>query len=87
VLDLIARGAVPGGTHDNLANHAHFARYADGVTEAYRIALSDAQTSGGLLIAISREGAERVLTDLRDLRTVAIVGEVLDGPAGTVFVR
>jgi len=87
VLDLIARGAVPGGTRDNLADHARFAQYADGVCEGYRILLSDAQTSGGLLIAIARDGAERVLTELRDLGTVAVVGEVLDGPAGTVFVR
>jgi selenide,water dikinase len=87
VLDLIARGAVPGGTRDNLAEHARFTQYADGVGEAHRIALSDAQTSGGLLIAIGRAGADAVLADLVDLGTVAIVGEVLEGPAGTVFVR
>jgi selenide,water dikinase len=87
VLDLIARGAVPGGTRDNLADHARFTHYADGVSEEHRIVLSDAQTSGGLLIAISRDGAERVLAELRDLGTAAIVGEVLDGPAGSVFVR
>ena len=87
VLELIARGAVPGGTRDNLAEHARFAQYADGVDEAHRIALSDAQTSGGLLIAIPRDGAERVLADLRDLGTAAIVGEVLDGPAGAIVVR
>jgi selenide,water dikinase len=87
VLDLIARGAVPSGSHDNLADHARFTQYGDDVSEDYRIALSDAQTSGGLLIAIRREGAERVLADLADLGTVAIIGEVLDGPAGTVCVR
>jgi selenide,water dikinase len=87
VLDLIARDAVPGGTRDNLAEHARFTHYADGVDEAHRIALSDAQTSGGLLIAIPRAGAERIVAELHDLGTAAIVGEVLDGPAGTVFVR
>jgi len=87
VLDLIAVGAVPGGTRDNLAEHARFTQYADGVDDAYRIALSDAQTSGGLLIAIDRAGADAVLADLADLGTAAIVGEVLAGPAGTVFVR
>jgi selenide, water dikinase len=87
VLELIARDAVPGGTRDNLAEHAAFTTYADGVGEALRIALSDAQTSGGLLIAIPRDGAERVLADLADLGTAAIVGEVLDGPPGAVIVR
>jgi len=87
VLDLIAQDAVAGGTRDNLAEHARFTEYADDVSEAYRIALSDAQTSGGLLIAIPREGAERVLDELADLGTAAIVGEVVDGPSGAVFVR
>ena len=84
VLELIAQGAVPGGTRDNLAEHARFTTYADGVDEAHRIALSDAQTSGGLLIAIPPDGARRVLDELDG---AAIIGEVLDGPAGTVFVR
>jgi selenide,water dikinase len=87
VLELIAQGAVPGGTRDNLAEHARFAQYADGVPQALRILLSDAQTSGGLLIAIAGGGAQRVLADLADLGTVALVGEVVDGPAGTVLIR
>ena len=87
VLALIARDAVPGGTRDNLAEHAAFTTYADDVGEALRIALSDAQTSGGLLIAIPRDGAQRVLDELADLGTAAVIGEVLDGPPGTVIVR
>jgi selenide,water dikinase len=87
VLDLIERDVVPGGTRANLEDHAAFVQYADDVPQAYRVALSDAQTSGGLLIAISRDGAERVLAELADLGTVAIVGEVLSGPAGAVLVR
>jgi selenide, water dikinase len=78
---------VPSGTRDNLAEHRSFARYDDSVGEAHRIALSDAQTSGGLLIAIRPDGAQRILEDLADLGSAAIVGTVLDGPAGTVFVR
>jgi len=87
VLELIERDVVPGGTRANLADHAAFVEYADGVSSALRIAMSDAQTSGGLLIAISRAGAERVLADLADLGTVAIVGEVLSGPPCAVLVR
>ena len=87
VLELIAQGSVPGGTRDNLAEHASFARYADDVAEAHRIALSDAQTSGGLLIAIPPDGARRVLDELSGFGGAAVVGEVLDGPAGAVFVR
>jgi selenide,water dikinase len=87
VLELIAQDVVPGGTRDNLADHARFTQYAETVGEAYRVLLSDAQTSGGLLIAIPPDGAQRVLADLADLGTVAIVGEVLAGPAGAVLIR
>jgi selenide,water dikinase len=87
VLELIAQGAVPGGTRDNLAEHAGFTHYADSVDEAHRIVLSDAQTSGGLLVAIAPDGAERMLAALADLGTVAIIGEVTGGPSGTIDVR
>ena len=87
VLELIARGIVPGGSQENLADHARFARYADGVGPALRTVLSDAQTSGGLLIAIPPAGARRVLAELADLGTVAAIGEVLPGPAGAVLIR
>ena len=46
-----------------------------------------AGASGGLLIAIAAEGAARVLAELEDLGTATIVGEVLDGPSGTIVVR
>ena len=87
VLELIEAGAVPGGTRDNLAEHAAFTTYAEHVDEAHRIVLSDAQTSGGLLIAIAPDAAQRVLEDLDGADGVAVVGEVLDGPAGTILVR
>jgi selenide, water dikinase len=87
VLELIGREAVPGGTRDNLADHARFTQYGPGVGEAHRLALSDAQTSGGLLIAIPAAGAARVLAELEDLGSVAIIGEVLDGPPGAVVIR
>ena len=87
VLELIARDAVPGGTRDNLAEHAAFTRYDAGVDEALRVALSDAQTSGGLLVAIPRDGANAMLSDLGDVDGVAIIGEVMDGLPGIVRVR
>ena len=87
VLALIAQGAVPGGTRDNLAAHADYARYGEDVDEELRIALSDAQTSGGLLMALAPEDAQRVLEALSDLGSVARIGEVLEGPAGAVIVQ
>jgi len=87
VLALVARGAVPGGTRDNLAEHAAFTQYADDVDDALRIVLSDAQTSGGLLIALPPERVAALLGELSAHETAAVVGEVLAGPAGAVLVR
>ncbi|HEY4442578.1 MAG TPA: selenide, water dikinase SelD [Candidatus Elarobacter sp.] len=87
VLELIARDVVPGGTRTNMADHAAFTVYEPGVADVYRVLISDAQTSGGLLMAFAPADAQRALAALADLGTAAIVGEVLPGPAGTVFVR
>ncbi len=86
VLALIARDAVPGGTRDNLAEHAAFTTYGDTVDEAHRIALSDAQTSGGLLIALPPEDVDGLLHDLADLGTAAVIGDVAAEPPGGILV-
>jgi selenide,water dikinase len=87
VLALIERGVVPGGSRENLAAHAAYTTYGAAVSEPLRLALSDAQTSGGLLIAVPPAGAGRILTELADLGTVTSIGEVLAGPPGTIVVR
>jgi selenide,water dikinase len=58
VLDLIRAGVVPGGTKDNARAHAAFTTFDPDVDPALRVALSDAQTSGGLLIAVAVENAD-----------------------------
>ena len=55
VLELIEAGMVPGGTRHNAETHAEFTEFAPSVPQAVRIGLSDAQTSGGLLICVARE--------------------------------
>lgn len=57
VRELILRGCVPGGSKENAAAHAAFTTFDSGVDRAMRIALSDAQTSGGLLIALTPDDA------------------------------
>lgn len=64
-LDLAAEGSVPGGTRTNLQNamqsDLHFDR---SVSETMQLVLADAQTSGGLLIAIDPQKASRLLESL-----------------------
>lgn len=52
VMDFLAEGLCPGGTKRNLAYAAPNARFASGIDEARQLLLADAQTSGGLLIAV-----------------------------------
>ena len=59
-LDLARDGVAPGGTKTNLANAlAAGIRFDDDVEEALRVLLADAQTSGGLLLAVAASDAER----------------------------
>lgn len=53
VLSLITEGCVPGGTRKNLATAEPQVSFGTGVSEEMKILLADAQTSGGLLLAIA----------------------------------
>ena len=64
VLKLIATGCVPGGSRDNLEFAASFTEW-DGATAAQKILLTDAQTSGGLLLSVPRRNLEKVLKLLK----------------------
>ncbi len=80
VLDLIAGGIVPGGTENNARTHAAFTDFASGVPAAVSIGLSDAQTSGGLLIGIAPERTDALLGELRNRGIdAAVVGEACAG--------
>jgi selenide, water dikinase len=79
-LDLIRAGIVPSGTLHNARTHAAFTAFDDGVEEALRIGLSDAQTSGGLLIAIPADRAEDIARALEDADALtAVIGTVRAG--------
>jgi selenide,water dikinase len=83
VLALAARDVVPGGTRKNLENALqNGAVFDEGVAEPVRLALADAQTSGGLLIAIEPARAQALLQALR-ARSIpaARVGELTESRA------
>jgi selenide, water dikinase len=80
VLELIAADVVPGGTRHNAETHAAFTDFAASVPAAVRIGLSDAQTSGGLLIAVAPDSVDQLLRDLHERGALAaIVGDVREG--------
>jgi selenide,water dikinase len=59
------------------------------VTEQDLCLFSDAQTSGGLLMTVDADKAEPLISALKAQGhpAAAIIGEVHDGPAGTIFLK
>jgi selenide, water dikinase len=80
VRDMIAIGIAPGGTRANADEHAAFTTFADAVDPETRLILSDAQTSGGLLIALAPRSVEGFLSALQSAgQNAATIGEVEPG--------
>jgi len=82
------RGAIPGGTERNLASLADAVTFGAGVGQTDRVLLADAQTSGGLLIAVAPERVDALVAALTREGTpaAAVIGRVVAGPAGRVTV-
>ncbi|HTX45811.1 MAG TPA: selenide, water dikinase SelD [Solirubrobacteraceae bacterium] len=81
VLDLLGRAdeaAVAGGTRRNRAHADGFATFADGVAEPLRWLVCDAMTSGGLLAALPSARVGEL--------PGTVVGQLTDGPRGTISV-
>lgn len=81
-------GFVPGGTRRNLEAAAPLTTYDAGVPMADRILLADAQTSGGLLLAVAPARLEALLAGLKAEATMAasVIGRLVNGAIGAVHV-
>ncbi|MBA3893713.1 MAG: selenide, water dikinase SelD [Gemmatimonadales bacterium] len=86
-LSLAARGIVPGGTLRNL-EAARDLDWAGDLQPHERVLCVDAQTSGGLLLAVPQENEAALLDALRDAQTpaAAVIGRIVAGPAGHIRV-
>lgn len=83
--ELAARGVVPGGSRGNLEFVSDRTAFADSVDETTRFMLADAQTSGGLLVALADEPMQRFAKLCRDAgQFYAVVGTFEAGEAGIV---
>ena len=88
VHELIGEGAVPGGTQRNLTAASTYAAWAAEINETTKVALCDAQTSGGLLIAVDADVVDALLAALAERHTAAaVIGEIVAGEPGSVEVR
>jgi selenide,water dikinase len=86
-LELAAAGCIPGGTQRNF--EATNADWAADVSEAERLLACDAQTSGGLLLAVAPERAQALVAALHAESTLAaaVIGEILPIPGQLRVVR
>jgi selenide,water dikinase len=87
-VELAGAGFVSGGTRSNQAFLAGKVEVDRGVPAVVVTLLHDAQTSGGLLLAVPPDRLEGLLADLvaREL-PAALVGRIVAGPAGHLRVR
>jgi selenide,water dikinase len=80
-------GEVPGGTRRNERFLAARVRWPANLPVARQVVLCDAQTSGGLLIAVTQKDVAPLLAALEARRvTGAVVGELTEGEAGSIVV-
>lgn len=79
--ELAAAGHIAGGTRRNVEDTAADVDWADELTELQRLILCDAQTSGGLLIAVPPHRAERLIAELvvENSPIATAIGEVTEG--------
>ena len=85
---LAERGAIPGGSKRNRDTLSPDVKFGADVPEAIRVLLFDAQTSGGLLIAVDPDRAGALIATLEREGTPAAarIGRLTRGVAGTITV-
>ena len=86
--DLAEAGIAPGGTHRNLDSLGHLVTWDESLSGTVKLVLSDAQTSGGLLISMPREKLDSLMREMEKhgVSGVAVIGEVVEGEAGAIHV-
>ena len=78
-LELASSGVVPGGSRANLNWASPWTRFAEAVPQAVRVLLADAQTAGGLLMAVPPDRAQGLENEFQKLNCPYWrIGELLE---------
>jgi selenide,water dikinase len=83
-------GIIPEGAHVNRKFYRQWVEGGRDEADSLEMVCYDPQTSGGLLYAMPREDADRLLKALAEAGyplASAIIGRVTDGSAGTIRLR
>ena len=86
--ELIEQDCVPDGTRNNMNYLTDYVKWHSSVPSATRLVLCDAQTSGGLLIAVSPKRTKKLLAALRrnGVSSAAVIGETTSESKGLIRV-
>lgn len=91
VWELAKEGCIPGGTRKNYSflQEKEAVTWDPGIDEMTRLVISDAQTSGGLLIAVAKEKSQDLLSRLEARKTQAavLIGEIVDDSSRRIHVE
>jgi len=84
---LAEAGQVPGGSRRNLSDLKADLEFDTAVDEVTQLLLADAQTSGGLLVAVAHEQVKDVLRRLEGATpAAAVIGRITEGVPGKIRV-
>ena len=85
---LAEQGIAPGGTQRNLDSLGHSVRWQESLSHTVQVVLSDAQTSGGLLISVAQDKLDVLLEQLAEhgVAGAAVIGEVMEGKTWAIEV-
>ena len=89
VWELIAQDCIPGGSRENLKAAEAFVAWSEGVTDAQRTLLADAQTSGGLMLCVPPRKLDDVLKIFRKHRTLCavVIGRIVRSAQPRISVK
>jgi selenide,water dikinase len=89
VWNLLEKNVVPGGTFRNMNGVEDSVDWDESLTDQQRLLMCDAQTSGGLLISVTKDKVEKLLSELEisGVETRVIVGEITAENSGRILVK
>ncbi len=87
--ELVQEGICPGGTRRNYESLQGAIVWDPVIRQEAQLILCDAQTSGGLLIAVPKEKSATLLRRLQERQTPAsaLIGEIIEDPDGRIWVE
>lgn len=88
-VNLASAGVVPGGSVNNLNHYSKYVTWDTGLSDVMKLILCDAQTSGGLLVAVPSDDKNIIIKRLRTagIHNAAHIGNIISNGSGKIYVR